>query len=73
MTAAKKFPAAQVNGGQWKLVAVFETKDGVVVEGTTFECLYAESHFNGDVVKANNVGALLRLRTREVLRRAGLR
>lgn len=61
----------QVNGGQWRLDLVFETKDGAVLEGTRTEMLYAESQMSGEV-SSKNVGTLLRGRTRELLRREGL-
>lgn len=66
-----KILAGQVNGGQWRIDIVFETKDGAVLEGTRVEMLYAESQLKGDV-SAKNVGTLLRARTRELLKREGL-
>lgn len=66
-----KILAGQVNGGQWRIDIVFETKDGAILEGTRAEMLYAESQLEGDV-SAKNVGTLLRARTRELLKREGL-
>lgn len=74
MAAAKpksKLLKGQVNGGQWTFDIVFETKDGQVLEGTRARAVYSESQMKGDM-PAENVGTLLRWRTRELLSREGL-
>lgn len=72
-----KILAGQRNGGQWRFDIVFETKDGVILEGTRAQAVYAESQFSDSdkekaETKAHNVGVLLRERTRELLKREGL-